>query len=154
MKFLLQIFAPFKEAYYRYIHLFFCTVEGCKMKSITAIRTQLPFNNQFFDKSEKMIGEDVVRWSEVNQQYLFINQVKEIVSLPLEQDENQEINKNIHDLEALLQEDDLREEGHEESMRSENDMVMEEISESENEEEEQKDYLEKDIDFIIFKKNI
>lgn len=53
-----------------------------------------------------MTGEDELRWSEKNKQYFLISKIKEIVSLPLEQDENKFINRNIHDLEALLGEEE------------------------------------------------
>ena len=51
------------------MHIFICLNQKCTKKEIRAIRTQLKFANDYFDKGEQLIGDDEVRFSQKNQEY-------------------------------------------------------------------------------------
>lgn len=157
LKFILQTFAPHKEAYYRYIYIFICIEEKCKKKEIKILRCQLKFENYFFDKSEKMLNKDIINYSEENLKYCLVKEIKEILSYPLEQDEYQSININNNDLEKLLKpknnEEEKKEKIEEDSSYSAMDMEIDEEEEGEEFQIRNK-ALETDVDFLIFRNNI
>ena len=159
LKFILQTFAPFKDAYYRYIYIFICVEAKCKKKEIKVIRSQLRFENYFFDKSEKMLNKDIISTSPENLKYCLVKEIKEILSYPIEQDEYQNINKNNNNLEILLKPKNEQEEDEEDDEK----MIDSSFSEMDMDIEEEKDdeefkirnkALETDIDFLIFRNNI